>query len=79
MIDSREPEIKKPAISWQCEGVAMSALRLKIPWLEFVKKTKGLLQNAVNIIFNKKDKACTFSVFNIKTMLTLSLKFNATI
>lgn len=35
VIDSREPEIKKPATSWQCEGVAMSALRLKIPWLGF--------------------------------------------
>lgn len=35
VIDSREPEIKKPATGWQCEGVAMSALRLKIPWLGF--------------------------------------------
>lgn len=33
--DSREPEIKKLARSEQCEGVAMSALRLKIPLLGF--------------------------------------------
>lgn len=35
VIDSREPEIKKLARGEQCEGVAMSALRLKIPWLGF--------------------------------------------